>query len=48
MNENTLFGNAKLQIELKPHAAVEGVPALRETPPAYKTRTRRKSFRARK
>jgi modification methylase len=51
MNENTsLFGNAKLQIELKPHAAVETVqtvPALRETPLAYKTRARTKTARNR-
>src|SRR6185436_6588753 len=33
MNENTLFGNAKLDIELKPHKAVEAVPALQETAP---------------
>jgi site-specific DNA-methyltransferase (adenine-specific) len=48
MNENTsLFSNAKLQIELKPHAAVETVPALRETPPAYRTRARTKTARNR-
>src|SRR5258708_33144062 len=32
MNENTsLFGNAQLQIELKPHTAVETVAALKES-----------------
>src|SRR5436309_4876624 len=47
MNENTsLFGNAQLQIELKPHTAVEAVAALRETSPAYKTRGRKKAPRA--
>ena len=47
MNENTsLFGNAQLQIELKPHTAVEAVAALQETPPAYKTRSRKKTARA--
>ena len=44
MNENTsLFGNAQLQIELKPHTAVEAVAALQETAPAYKTRSRKKT-----
>ena len=48
MNENTsLFGNAKLQIELKPHTAVEGVVALHETAAPYKTRARKKTPRAR-
>ena len=48
MNENTsLFGNAQLQIELKPHTAVEAVGALQETPPVYKTRARKKTLRAR-
>jgi len=48
MNENTsLFGNSKLQIELKPNAAIEAVPELRETPPAYKTRARTKTARNR-
>ena len=38
MNENTsLFGNSKLQIELKPHTAVEVVSALQETPGVYKS-----------
>ena len=41
MNENTpLFGNAKLQIELKPHAAVVAVSILNESGSEYKaTRT---------
>ena len=48
MNENTsLFGNSKLQIELKPHIAVEAVAALQETPPTYKARARKKSSRVR-
>jgi hypothetical protein len=48
LNENTnLFGNSQIQIELKPHAAVEAVVGLQETPPAYKSRARRKSVRAR-
>jgi len=48
MNENTpLFGNAKLQIELKPNAAIEAVPELREKPPGYKTRARAKTARNR-
>ena len=48
LNENTsLFGHAQLQIDLKPHAAVEGTTALKEIPPAYKTRARRKTVRVR-
>ena len=48
LNENTnLFGNAQLQIELKPHPAVERVEVLQETAPAYKTRVRRKLGRIR-
>ena len=48
MNENTsLFGNAKLQIELKPHTAVETVAALQETPPGYRSLTRKKRVRDR-
>lgn len=48
MNENTtLFGNAQLQIELKPHASVEAVAALQEAPPSYKTRPLKKPSRAR-
>ena len=41
MNENTsLFGNAQLQIELKPHTAVETVSVLNESGSEYKaTRT---------
>jgi len=43
MNENTsLFTNAKLQIELKPHTAVETVGALKETVQAYNARSRKK------
>jgi len=42
MNENTsLFGNAKLQIELKPYTAV--VESLQESTPTYKTRMRKKA-----
>src|SRR3990172_9642463 len=38
LNENSsLFGKARFQIELKPHAAVEAVASLQETSPAYKT-----------
>ena len=48
MNENTsLFGNSKLQIELKPHTAVETAAALHETPPCYRTRAGRKRSRSR-
>ncbi|HEU0011977.1 MAG TPA: site-specific DNA-methyltransferase [Verrucomicrobiae bacterium] len=48
LNENTnLFGHAQLQIDLKPHLAVETVAALQETAPPCKTRTRRKSVRNR-
>jgi site-specific DNA-methyltransferase (adenine-specific) len=48
LNENTsLFGNAKLQIELKPHTAVEAVAAMQETAPAYQSRRVRKRPRRR-
>lgn len=48
MNESTsLFGNAQLQIELKPHSAVEAAATLKEAPPAYKTRPRKKASRDR-
>ena len=48
MNENTsLFGNAQLQIELKPHPAVEAVAVLQETSPVYRTRARKKTPRSR-
>jgi len=44
MSENTsLFSNAQLQIELKPHIAVETVAALQEAPPTYKAKTRKKT-----
>src|SRR5213594_3510462 len=47
LNENTnLFGHAQLQIDLKPHLAVETVAALQETAPPCKSRTRRKSVRS--
>ena len=37
MNESSsLFGNARVQIELKPHVAMEAVAALLETGPEYK------------
>jgi len=46
MNENSsLFGQARFQIELKPHAAVEAVMPLRESSPPYKTRAQRKVAR---
>jgi len=48
LNENTnLFGHAQLQIQLKPHAAVEAVAAWQETARAYKTHVRKKSARTR-
>jgi site-specific DNA-methyltransferase (adenine-specific) len=47
MNENTLFVNAQLQIDLKPHANAESAAALHEDAPAYKARTRKKSSRTR-
>jgi len=41
------FGNAELQIELKPHTAVEAVVALQESPPTYRTlKQRRRERRA--
>ena len=47
LSENTnLFGNAQLQIELKPHAAVEAAAVLQESGPAYKTQARKKPSRA--
>jgi hypothetical protein len=37
MNENTsLFSNAQIQIELKPHAAVETAFVLNESGPKYR------------
>jgi len=46
MNENTsLFSNAKLQIELKPHTAVATVAALQERATAYKAAARKKTPR---
>src|SRR6266498_5153920 len=43
MNENSsLFGQARFQIELKPHAAVEAAATLAETPPPYRTRPQKK------
>lgn len=48
MDENSsLFGNAQLQIELKPHTAVGSVAVLQETSPAYKARRRKKAARNR-
>ena len=48
-NENTsLFGNAQLQIELKPHAAVEAVAILAEAPPPYKTRAQNRPSQKRR
>jgi modification methylase len=49
MNENmSLFGNAKLQIELIPHNAVliDAVAVLNEGPPEYKGRKRKKTKQA--
>jgi hypothetical protein len=54
MNENTLFCNAQLQIELKPlHSAPSTLnlqpstaSAMQETSPPYKTRMRNKTLRA--
>ena len=49
MNENSsLFGQARFQIELKPHAAVEAVATLRETAPPYRTRAQKKPLRKRR
>jgi modification methylase len=50
MNENTnLFGNAQLQIELKPHAAAEAASVLNESVAEYKaTRTGRSRLATRK
>ncbi len=41
------ISHAQLQIELKPHTAVEAVAVLQETVPAYKTRKPKKTARAR-
>ena len=44
LNENSfLFGQARFQIELKPHAAVEAVATLPKIPPPYETRTQKPS-----
>jgi site-specific DNA-methyltransferase (adenine-specific) len=49
MNENSsLFGQARFQIELKPHAAVKAVATLAETPVTYLTSARKKSSRKRR
>ena len=46
MNENSsLFGQARFQIELKPHAAVESAATIAESPPAYGTRARKNPFK---
>ena len=48
LNENTnLFGNARLQIELKPHVTVEAVTLLQETGLAYKTKAGKQPSRPR-
>ncbi len=48
MNENSShFGQARFQIELKPHAAVE-VMALAEAAPPYKTTVQKKASRRRR
>jgi len=47
MNENTsLFGNAKIQIELKPHSNVLDLVALKDSSPPYRIRKRKKTTRA--
>jgi modification methylase len=46
MNENTsLFGNARIQIELKSRPAVEDLVALKDSPLPYKIRKRKKTSR---
>ena len=45
---SSLFGQARFQIELKPHAAVEAGAALAETPPPYRTRAEKKPSRKRR
>lgn len=46
MNENSsLLGQARFQIELKPHVAVEVVAVLAETTPPYRTRVQKKPSR---
>ena len=48
LNENTnLFGNAQLQIDLKPYAAAEVAATFNEQAPPYKTRARKKPSRSR-
>jgi DNA methylase len=54
MNENTLFGNAQLQIELKAHHSAPSTlnhqlstSTMQETSPPYKTRARKKTSRGR-
>ena len=43
MNENSsLFGQARFQIELKPHAAVEAVAVIAESVTPYRTRVQKK------
>jgi len=43
MNENSsLFGQARFQIELMPHAAVEDMATLAETPSPYRTSAKKK------
>jgi len=49
MNENrSLFGQARFQIELKPHAAVEAAVTAAESPPAYSTSARKAPCRKRR
>jgi site-specific DNA-methyltransferase (adenine-specific) len=44
MSENhSLFGKAQLQIDLKPNPCIENSTVLREKPPAYKVRVRKKA-----
>ena len=47
IESTSLFSHAQLQIDLKPHAGVEPVPALNESAPPYKARTRQKLSRPR-
>ena len=49
MNENSsLFGQARFQIELKPHAAVESVAVIAESATPYRTRVQKKPSRKRR
>lgn len=46
MNENTsLFGNTKIEIELKPHSSLEALPVLKDAPSPYRTKRRKRPAR---